>query len=285
MNRLVTMLSIAATDPMGGAGVAADIKTGASLGVHVITAVTAVTLQNSRQMGGVVPVAPQILKGQLEYILEDASPEAVKIGMAGNPENLKIISDFLDELPKDTPVVVDPVMKASVEETRPSQFGEDMREIYLHEIFPKAYVVTPNLEELKMLTGSDEINSQTLEKLNSRAAVVKGGHCEGPYAEDTLLMYDLNYSLRVDNCDFSGKGKTLSTITKRNKKLDCRNLHGTGCVFSSLLACNLAMGFDLINAFQKANEYLNKIINKSSDYQLGNSLYGPLNINQNFIKK
>ena len=260
--KLFSILSIAGSDNMGGAGIQADIKVGSSLGLHVLTAITTVTAQNSSGLLDSLSISPRLLKLQLEAILEDVMPDAVKIGMVGSVENIEIIADFLDIIPNYIPVVVDPVLYVSA--TRKSikditGYTVKLRDAYLERLFPKVTVVTPNLDELKMFTGKDSIDGDTLSLLKAKAAVIKGGHGNSDQIIDKLLL----------------PGKELSVT---HKKIKCRNLHGSGCVFSSYLASYMAMGNSIEIAFEKTCRKLNLIISKSADYNLGSSPYGPLNI-------
>lgn len=258
--KLVTVLSIAGSDPTGGAGIQNDIRVGIKFGVHVLTAVTAVTSQNSKGLKDYGVVTAQTLKNQLDCIWEETIPNAVKIGLIGNEENLNIIADFLKDISPNIPIVIDPVL--SITSQQNSQFNDSATIIngYLKELFPLASVVTPNLIELERLTGSSKINSQTLKNLNTKAAVVKGGHSTGERIEDILLMPE-------------------ERIEMRHERINCKNLHGTGCCFSSFLASYLALGYTLKDAFTNTCSQVNQIISESCAYSLGDSNYGALNIN------
>lgn len=256
--KLKTLLSIAAADPTGGAGIQADIRSGIRLGLHVVTAITALTVQNSKKFSFVYPTSPEFLKDQLEAITEDVMPEAVKIGMVGSPENIMVIRDFIFTLPATTPVVIDPVLSASAQNNilLDTQGNYEWKEkLYIDNLFPLATVVTPNLPEFQALSRFS--NSLTL---GAKALVLKGGHSDDKMVTDTLIT--------------SGKKLEIS-----NSRYDCRNLHGTGCTFSSLMASYIALGNSIEEAFRLTTSEMNKIISESCNYQLGNSDYGPLNIN------
>lgn len=263
-DKLKTLLTIAGSDPMGGAGIQADIRVGIEMGVHVITAITALTSQNSKGLIEVGVVDSKILKSQLEAIMEEVIPDAVKIGMIGSLENMAIIESFLNNLPKTIPVVIDPVLYISSEginSTKSKLYYQEIKEGYISKLFSKATVVTPNLKELELLTGNADVNDMTLERLNTKAAVIKGGHSQEGIIKDKLLSY----------------GNHIKVFTHEKKK--CKNLHGSGCVFSSLMACFLINGEDIEEAFFNTCHKIKNIINKSDLYSLGTSNYGPLNIN------
>ena len=251
---LKTLLSIAASDCSGGAGVQADIRAGLSLGLHVLTAVTGVTAQNSKSFKAMETMSPFMLESQLASIIEDAMPDAIKIGMIGSTRNLEIIAEFLKSLPERIPVVVDPVLKSTVASgALPEDEIETLSLLkgYKEKLFPLATVITPNLIEFKSF---DDMST------SCKAYVLKGGHSDDDIITDTLYMEG-------------------NEFTYTHARMDCRNLHGTGCTFSSLLAGFLALGEPIEVAFQKTCAKMEEIISKSCDYSLGNSIYGPLNVN------
>ncbi|MCH5225246.1 MAG: hydroxymethylpyrimidine/phosphomethylpyrimidine kinase [Muribaculaceae bacterium] len=257
-------MTIAGNDPTGGAGISADIRVGNSLGLHVMPIITCVTAQNSRGLNSYGILPPEVLRLQLESVREEVVPDAVKIGLIANSENLKIISDFLEGLPGSVPVVVDPILAITAGEN--SGKDENIPQIiraYAEFIFPKATVVTPNLEELKLF-------EQTIRERNLKALiettpiVIKGGHSCKDIIEDKLIE----------------KEKTTS---RSHPKIDSINLHGTGCVFSSFLASYMALGFTLEESFIQTSDRLHEIIISSQNYRLGSSTYGPLNIEKGYI--
>ena len=249
-NKLKTLLTIAGSDPMGGAGIQADIRVGISMGFHIVSAITAVTSQNSRKLESLGVCNPHILKAQLDCISEDLIPDGIKIGIVGSVENAIVISEYIKNLDKAIPIVVDPVLSVSAAgESFENHF--DLIDSYKNWIFPYATVITPNLQEW------ENINEL---KLNC-AVVVKGGHSLNDEIEDLLITPKDNYKIS-------------------HSRIQCLNLHGTGCVFSSFLACYLALGYDIPESFKLTSDKMNKIIRRSIDYSLGNSLNGPLNINE-----
>ena len=262
--KLKTLLSIAGSDPMGGAGIQADIKTGNALGLHVTTAITAVTSQNSKGFYQLGIIPHQLLESQLRAITEDLIPDAIKIGMIGNVENLEVIVNFIKSLPHKVSIVVDPVLKSTVSNSPLSSHSEELVRQYIEQLFPLATVITPNLKELEELSKGMALDfdhyMSMLQRLNVNAFVLTG--------------LDLDNDRKVDLL-FEKEGSFRST----HEKFECRNLHGTGCVFSSLLASYLGLKYNLKEAFQLASNKMCDIISQSCNYTLGNSKYGPLNIN------
>lgn len=269
---LITLLAIGGSDPCGGAGIQADIKAGSSLGVHVLTAVTTVTAQNSYKFDNSYPIPPEILEQQLGAVLEEVIPDAVKIGMLGSLENGEVISRFIKKLPDSVPIVVDPVLKASVGELSSDSSFEYILNFYESMILPYADAVTPNIPEadiflkfnrLETIKDDMEKAAALLKLWKTNAVILKGGHSEGDEISDYLADY-------LDGVVIISKSS--------HKKIPCLNLHGTGCVYASLLAAFLSLGFPLHEAFLKTSERLHEIITESCNYSLGNSKYGPLNI-------
>ena len=265
--KLKCLLSIAGSDPTGGAGIQADIRAGISLGLHVATAVTAVTAQNSKEFISLGIVNPSVLQNQLKAIAQEIFPDAIKIGMIGSIENAYIILDFIKSLPGEVPIVIDPVFRASVSQDKPMHpIDESKRfiDLMVHNIFPLATVLTPNLQELRIYFPQFEAKiesfSDFLIKSGINAVIITGGDTENNIIKDVLFEKDDTTGITHD-------------------RIDCRNLHGTGCLFSSLLASYLALGHDLKEAFLLSSGKTHELISQSLDYQLGNSIYGPININ------
>lgn len=264
--KLKTLLSIAGSDPIGGAGIQADIRAGESMGFHVMTALTAITAQNSKGIYDIVTLDPLALKSQLERIIEDCKPDAIKIGMIGSSNNFKIVGNFLHNLPLGIPVVVDPVLTASsnggylFNDNSP----EEISRMYINNIFPFTSVATPNISELKILLNRKRINingyKNILSKLMVKNLIIKGGDKKGKSITDRMI-------------DHNG------IESYSHLKIKCKNLHGTGCTYSSLLACYMGLEYPLKESFMMTNKKMEDIINSSCDYFLGDSSYGPLNVN------
>ena len=259
--KLHAILSIAAADPMGGAGIQTDIRCGNLLGVHVLTAITGVTVQNSKGFYDSGVVNPSLLKHQLEVIFEESVPQAIKIGMIGNIENFKVIENFLNTLPYSIPIVIDPVIKATADNN--IEINSEFEDFYLNYLFPIAFAVTPNLIEFEKLSGvrfQDIKEYNDIPKLlNTNNVIIKGGHAGKNIIEDFLISEE-------------------KIIIKTHPRLECLNLHGTGCAFSSFMASFLALGKNIQDSFSLTSDLMHAIISKSCDYRLGTSSNGPLNI-------
>lgn len=313
-NKLITLLAIAGSDCCGGAGLQADIKAASLCNVYASTVVTAVTAQNSSGIQRIETVAPSMVTTQLNAIADDSLPDAVKIGMLGSLENGRAIVEFLrhaKEACSTLPIVVDPVWKATMGGAIKAD-EDEIRRFYLHELFPLATVITPNLSEDRFFLNPDqdarncheEIMSQTICEVDSRQKT------EQPLTEtdtvaETLSLADVAFRL----LQMSGSESVLLTggdnpgecvidilallqddgkhkiFSFKNPKIKCHNLHGTGCTLSSLVASLLSCGCDIKVAVEEASYMMNKIIGNSTSYTYGRSGYGPLNMNNYKLKK
>ncbi len=250
------VLTIAGLDPTAGAGVAADLKTIAANQAYGLVCVAALTVQDSRGTHSYQPVPAAWLEEQLQCLLNDLQPRAVKIGMLGNRANVEAVARQL-ERHRVPWVVLDPVRRA----TGGAPLMDDAGWAHLQRrLFPLASVITPNLDEAEALTGLTlskpadmEQAAVQLRALGPRYVVVKGGHWERPVD----LLYD------------GEKCYTLATDRVRNP-----NTHGTGCTFSAALAANLAHGKQVLDAVVQAKAYLNAALKQS--YAIGSGP-GPLN--------
>jgi len=232
MRRIPTALSIAGSDSGAGAGIQADLKAFACCAVHGMTAITAITAQNTVGVSAVEAVAPEMIVAQVRAVAEDIGVDAVKIGMLGTAETVDAVVEALD-LVGEVPVVVDPVMVA---ESGAVLLDDDARTALVERLFPLATVVTPNIPEARVLTGARERDSQedlareTL-ALGPEAVVVTGGHSK----ELADLYFD---------------GSRVETIPG-DRHLDGAT-HGSGCTHSSAMAAFLARGFTPLEAAREA---------------------------------
>lgn len=265
--QLTTILSIAGSDCSGGAGIQADIRAAALHGVFAATAVTAVTVQNSRGLAGMDVMSAASVVSQIEAVFEDVRPDAIKIGMIGSLDNGIAIADFLKTKARGIPVVIDPVMKATAGGNLSADIA-DMASFYACTLSPLATVVTPNLNEAKIFGCYNEDPADAakalLHKLRCTAVVLKDGHSEKNIITDVLAFSDGKGDVTVDRVSAS--------------KIECNNLHGTGCSYSSILAAELAKGISIKEAFRIASTDMKAIISRSGGYSLGQSPYGPLNM-------
>jgi hydroxymethylpyrimidine/phosphomethylpyrimidine kinase len=230
--RVPVALSIAGSDSGGGAGIQADIKAFARAGVHGATAITAITVQNTVAVSAVAAVAPEIIAGQIRAVAEDLGVDAVKIGMLGDVATIEAVAAALDALPAGTPVVHDPVMVA---ESGARLLAADAVDALRSLIVPRATVITPNLDEARVLAGDETLDglelARALHALGPRCVVITGGHRDA--AVD--LFFD---------------GEQLTELTGERHPDGAS--HGSGCTHSSTLAARLALGDDPLAAARHA---------------------------------
>lgn len=252
-----TALSIAGTDSSGGAGIQADLKTMTMNGVYAMSAVTALTAQNTTGVSAVFEVTPQFLQEQIDAVFEDIRPCAVKIGMVSSSGLIRIIAKRLRAYGAEN-IVVDPVMAAT---SGSRLIEEDAIETLKEELLPLAAVVTPNIPEAEILSGEpihdEEDMMKAAGKISERyhcAVLCKGGHSIND-ANDLLVM--------------EGKARWFP-----GRRIATSNTHGTGCTLSSAIAANLAKGFDLASSVQRAKDYVSKAL--AFGLELGQGS-GPMN--------
>jgi hydroxymethylpyrimidine/phosphomethylpyrimidine kinase len=226
------VLSIAGSDSGGGAGIQADLKAFARCGVHGMTAITAVTAQNTTAVTGVYPLPPEAVVEQVRAVAEDIGVDAVKIGMLGTAETIEAVDRALD-LVGDAPVVLDPVMVA---ESGARLLDEDAEEALRTRLLPRVAVVTPNVPEARVLAGSPpqddpESLARAIHALGPRAVVVTGGHRE----DATDLFFDGERLVEIPGERHPGGAS-----------------HGSGCTHSSALAAHLALGLEPLEAAREA---------------------------------
>jgi len=229
--RIPAVLSIAGSDSGGGAGIQADLKAFARCGVHGMTAITALTAQNTVGVSGVHTTPPDFIVEQVRQVAGDIGVDAVKIGMLGTAATVEAVNEALDLLDPATPIVIDPVMVA---ESGAVLLDDDARAALAELLIPRATVITPNLPEARVLAGSEDDGEElarALHGLGPHAVVVTGGHRE----EVTDVFYD---------------GTTLHTLTGPRHRDGAA--HGSGCTHSSALAAHLALGHTPLEAATRA---------------------------------
>ena len=252
-----TALSIAGSDCSGGAGIQADLKTMTMNGVFAMSAVTALTAQNTTGVRAIMEVTPLFLSQQIDAVFEDIRPDAVKIGMVSSVDLIHVIAERMRFYGMDK-IVVDPVMVAT---SGARLINEDAVEVLKKELFPLATVLTPNIPEAEILSGMKISNEQDMVKAatiisNSYpcAVLCKGGHQIND-ANDLLVDQGVSqwfYGKRINN----------------------PNTHGTGCTLSSAIAANLAKGYPLTEAVGKAKQYISQALAEMLDLGQGS---GPMN--------
>jgi hydroxymethylpyrimidine/phosphomethylpyrimidine kinase len=235
-------LAIAGSDSSAGAGIQADLKTFAALGVYGTCAVTAVTSQSTRHVNDIFALPAHIVRSQIESIAEDVALAAVKTGMLGTADIVHIVADAIERL-RPPNLVVDPVTLATAAGQR-TLLAPDAVSVLRIRLLPLASVVTPNVSEAAVLSGMDvhslesaRLAAQHIFDLGARAVVIKGGHLAGADAID--LLYD---------------GRAFTEFAA--PRVAGGSVHGTGCAFASAIAAGLALGDDLASAVQRAKSYV-----------------------------
>lgn len=254
-----TALSIAGSDSSGGAGVQADIKTMTMNGVYAMTAVTALTAQNTTGVSAILDVPPEFLKKQIDAVFEDIRPDAVKVGMVSSPELVEVIAERLAYYHAEN-VVIDPVMVATSGSTLAKKSAVSVMK---ERLFPLATVITPNIPESEILCGRKITTREEMEAAAKEmaecfgcAVLCKGGHS----------VYDANDLLWE-----GGEG-----IWFCGKRITNPNTHGTGCTLSSAIAANLAKKFSLRESVQRAKDYISEALLAQLDLGKGS---GPMQHN------
>lgn len=261
MKTYTRVLTIAGSDSGGGAGIQADLKTVSALGCFGMSAITALTAQNTCGVTGIHPVPPDFVQAQIQAVFDDMGADAVKIGMLYSAELITVVADCLKKLHKG-PVVLDPVMVAQSGD--PLLRSDAVSAISEH-LLPQVTLATPNLPEAEILSGkpltSDaEISAagKLLAENHQTAILIKGGHSDGDESTDSLFI--------------PGQKEPFQFTTRR---VDTGNNHGTGCTLSAAIAAFLAKGLPLFDAVQSAKTYLTQALEAGRTYRLGNGA-GPV---------
>jgi hydroxymethylpyrimidine/phosphomethylpyrimidine kinase len=260
-SRYVRVLSIAGSDSGGGAGIQADLKTFSALGCYGMTAITAITAQNTVGVSAIHGVPPEILKAQIQAVVEDIGVDAVKIGMLHSPEMVKVVAWAIDHYQLRR-VVLDPVMVAT---SGDRLIAQETVQVLVRELFPRAAVITPNLDEAALLLGRDIHRVEQLDQaagdllaMGAQAVLLKGGHLTGEQVVDVLAQ------------------PGLARQRLQSARIASRNVHGTGCTLSSAIASYLALGLPLPQAVEQARAYILQAIATGAQVKTGQG-HGPLN--------
>jgi len=261
-----TVLIIAGSDPIGGAGIQADIKTCTALGVYAMTAITALTAQNTQVVRAIHAVPPDFLREQLIAVLDDLTPDAIKIGMIPDPQCAEVIYDIIAGYNLMN-IVTDPVMVAT---SGGSLSTPEAVDVIKKRILGASTIITPNLPEAETILGH---KIQSAEKMKDSAeelielygcdgAVLKGGHFNNnEYITDYIAVKECGH---------------ISTYHFTHSKIKTKNTHGTGCTLSSAIASHLALGYNILEATARSIFWLNKAILSGKDYIFGHG-HGPVN--------
>jgi hydroxymethylpyrimidine/phosphomethylpyrimidine kinase len=255
----VIALTIAGSDSGGGAGVQADLKTFTRFGVFGTSAITAVTAQNTLGVSAWERVSPALVRAQIDAVAQDLRPAAIKSGMLGDAEVVRAVAAGVREHAL-RPYVLDPVMVAT---SGDPLLAPDSVSAIVDELFPLASLVTPNLDEVAILTGERPTDVAGMERAarelvtrrGARAALVKGGHLDG--AELTDVLFD---------------GRTIRRFT--HARVDTKSTHGTGCTLSAAIAAALALRVPLDGAVELGLEYVRRALVSAPGLGAG---HGPLN--------
>ncbi len=255
--RIPRALTIAGSDSGGGAGIQADLKTFAALGVHGMSAITSITAQNTYAVTKVVDLDPDMVVEQIRVCLEDIGVDAIKTGMLHTREIIEAVAGELRKVR--VPKVVDPVMVAK---SGAPLLRDDAIRSLVEEMLPLANVVTPNAKEAERLTGKRVADledqkraAREIASMGAKAVVVKGGHIDGPVVRDVLYV--------------DGEFHVLEA-----ERIPTKNTHGTGCTFASAIAAYLAHGFTTVEAVRHAKEFVTDAIRYGLDLGRGP---GPVN--------
>ncbi|MDR2387762.1 MAG: bifunctional hydroxymethylpyrimidine kinase/phosphomethylpyrimidine kinase [Deltaproteobacteria bacterium] len=256
---MVKALTIATSDSGGGAGLQADLKTFAALGVFGLSVVTAVSAQNSYEVTGLECLSPGLVREQLRAVFSDMGAGAIKIGLIGNAANARVVGEFLRQMSPRPPVIVDPVMVS----TSGHVFLEKESIEALMELNPWVSLLTPNIPEAEFLSGLKIKTAEHMEKAGQvirdkwglKRVLVKGGHQEGEYSSDLLV-------------------EPQGLVWFKSLRVKSQNNHGSGCTLSSAIAAGLAQGLDLGPAIEAAKEFVASAM--ADSVQVGRGP-GPLN--------
>lgn len=255
-----TALSIAGSDPSGGAGIQADLKAFSARGVYGMTVITALTAQNTRGVQAIEVLSPSFVRAQIDAVFEDVRVGAVKVGMIANAGIATAVAEGLREHTRQIPIVLDPVMVAK---GGAALLQPDAVQVLKEKLVPEATLITPNLPEAASLLGCEEAQSasemeaqaQGLAELGPQAVLLKGGHLSGEGSPDLLVV--------------DGESHWFSS-----ERIETENTHGTGCTLSAALAAELAKGYALLEAVKVAKAYVSGAIRHADSLSIGQG-HGP----------
>ncbi len=256
------ILIIAGSDPSGGAGIQADIKTACAHKTYAAAAITCLTAQNTQKVFAIHNSPIEFLRSQIETVLDDIKFDAIKIGMLGTAEIIDCVADILAKKAKKIPLILDTVMVATSGDLLLQEVAVDSLK---SKLIKGAYIVTPNIDEAKVLAKMPIRNlvdmksaALRIKALGAKNILIKGGHLN--FSDGKI------HSILLDE---KNKFHLIS-----NKKLGTKNLHGTGCTLASAIACNIAKKMDLPMAVKKANQYVYRSIVKNLKIGKGSLVLG-----------
>jgi len=261
-NHYSRVLTIAGSDSGGGAGIQADIKTISACGCYAMSAITAITVQNTTGVSGVHPVPVQTVRDQIAAVLDDIGADAVKIGMLHSSEIIVAVKEVLQQYHANNNIVLDPVMVAT---SGDKLLQDEAIDTLKNELIPVARVITPNIPEAEILAGK-KISSQKdlavvakdLSQRYSVSVMLKAGHLGGD--ELTDIFYNAE------------DGRILEL---KSERIQTANTHGTGCTLSSAVASFIARGYSLNDAVRNAHDYIHGAVQSGAGYVTGKG-HGPV---------
>jgi hydroxymethylpyrimidine/phosphomethylpyrimidine kinase len=255
------ILTIAGSDPSGGAGIQADLKTMSACGCFGTTAITAIVDENTVGVYGVHPVPIDFVKGQIKSVVEDIGVDAVKIGMLHSSGLILAVKEMLVRYGI-TNIVLDPVMVAT---SGDKLLQDEAISTLQNELIPMVRVITPNIPEAEILSG------RTIRKQSDLPEVIKSLSCNGTVS----VLLKAGHLSEEELVDVFYNAETDEIIELRSKRIMTRNTHGTGCTFSSAVASLLAQQFPLNEAIREAKNYISQAIAEGSKYEIGKG-HGPV---------
>ena len=252
------VLIIAGSDSGGGAGIQADIKSVNALGGFAMTAITALTAQNTLGVHAIHPVDTDFIAQQMSVVLDDIGADCLKTGMLHNAEVIETVAGMIADKAADLPLIADPVMVAK---GGASLLDQTAHSALIERIVPLAALLTPNAPEASAMTGIDvtdepsqQAAGEALRAMGARAVLVKGGHIAGPQIVDLLITGD-------------------GVVRFEGRRIETAHTHGTGCTLASAIAAGLAQGMDLSSAVSRARAYVTAAIAAAPKYGAG---HGPI---------
>ncbi len=257
--RIPSVLTIAGSDSGGGAGIQADLKTYTALGVFGMSAITALTAQNTTGVYGIFEASPEFVKKQIDAIFEDLPVDVVKTGMLSNAEIIRTVAETLKKWRVEK-IVIDPVMRAKGGDPL---LAAEATETLIKEFIPMAYILTPNVPEAEVLSGMEIKNiddmitaGKKIQGLGAKNVLMKGGHLDtGKEAIDILLTQEGIFEYRAE-------------------RFKTPNTHGTGCTYASAIAAYLARSFDIVEAVKEAKVFVTGGVKYGLEHGKG---HGPVN--------
>ncbi len=258
MSKYIPVLTIAGSDCSGGAGIQADIKAMSALGCYGMSAITAITAQNTTSVSAIQGISPEIVSAQIDMVYSDIRPHAVKTGMLFSTDIVAATADAL-ERNNACNIVIDPVM---VSTSGSLLISRDAIDTVVSRLFPLSSLITPNVSEAKELTGTSDQQRQAeiLHSMGAKNVLLKGGdNGDSQFKTDYLYM--------------DGQSEPIAL---KSPAVDTRNTHGTGCTLSSAIACFLAMGHGIAESVKLAKEYISLALEAGRDVAVGSG-HGPVN--------